>query len=209
MTQSQSSVPLWLLVSMWLILAALLGTSIWQRFQHPDLVAMRMPEAGHTESAGNMGQIGQLMEQVAKNPTDLEATIRLTENLMAIGQWESAENFAQKALSMTPADSQEIRPLYLLGLIHHNRGENEQAAELLEKTLEKDDNPSARYSLGILYLHYLKQRERGLEHLRKALASNRATPSLKAAITEELEKITPLLPKEDANALAHPLEDAN
>lgn len=192
-----------------LIFASFLFSSLWQRFMHPDLVIHRMADHNHPENSmpDNMEFIGRLMQMVSKNPQDLEATLKLSESLMAMGQWQSAENFAQKAMSLASGNPDETRPLYLLSLIHHNAGKNEQAAELLEKILEKEDNPAARYNLGILYIHYLKQPQKGQEQFRKALAHKGLAASLKAAITEELDKITKALPEEDAAARAHPLED--
>lgn len=128
------------------------------------------------------------MQEVAANPKDREKTISLVEALMAAGQWQGAENFAQKALALDDSSS-DGRPMYLLAIIHHNKGEHAQAAELLEKTLEKGENPSARYSLGILYLHFLKRPEQGIAELRKGLAIPNLPESLRAAMQEELDKV--------------------
>lgn len=203
-TRSQKA----LIIFMALILLTMLFSSLWQRFLHPDLIIHRIvdqPEAGMPEM-NNV--IGMLMQRVSKNPQDLEATLQLTENLMAIGQWQGAENFANKALALTSANPSEIRPLYLLSLIHHNRGEQEQAAELLEKVLEKQDNPSARYNLGILYAHYLNKPEKALEEFRLAAAQEGLSPGLKAAIEDELKKITTALPAKESTLTPRPIDEA-
>ncbi len=178
-----------------LLFFGILCASLWQRFQHPDLVIRRISDnAPNSRMEDNMGTIGQLMQQVAKNPEDLETVLHLVQSLMAIGQWEGAENFAQKALSLSSGNPSEIRPLYFLSLIHHNRGQHEQAAELLEKILKKTDNPSARYNLGILYIHYLNKPEMGMEQFKEALRQPDLPPGLKAALQEELDKISAALP---------------
>lgn len=173
---------------------AMLATSLWQRFAHPSLTinllagAQQQQRAPETPVAGNMEIIGRLMQEVAANPKDRDKTINLVEALMAAGQWQVAENFAQKALALDDPSSSDGRPMYLLAIIHHNKGEHAQAAELLEKTLEKGENPSARYSLGILYLHFLKRPEQGIAELRKGLAIPNLPESLRAAMQEELDK---------------------
>lgn len=200
--------PKTFIIFMGLLFILMLFSSLWQRLMHPDLVIHRV--AGHSPAQNAMGDnasaIGQLMQRVAQNPNDLKSTLMLVENLMAIGEWQSAENFAQKAISLSQANPKEIRPLYLLSFIHHNRGQHEQAAELLEKVLEKQDNPSARYNLGILYTHYLGHPEKGIEQFRKALTHEDIAAGLRAAIKGELDKISAALPRENARSLANPLE---
>lgn len=179
------------IIFMALGLLLVLFTSLAQRFSHPALTFHMLDNSpGQSrqtpEMPGNMETIGRLMQEVAANPQDKDKTINLAEALMQAGQWQVAENFAQKALALSGTD--DSRPLYLLAIIHHNKGEHAQAAELLEKTLEKSENPSARYSLGILYLHYLKKPEEGMKELRKGLAIPNIPNSLRSAMQEELDK---------------------
>lgn len=195
-----------LIVFMGLVFAGILCSSLWQRFLHPDLELSRLPAQPHSESAmgENMELVGQLMQKAAKNPQDLETNLKLVETLMAMGQWDGAENFAQKALELSSANPAEIRPLYYLSLIHHNRGQHEQAAELLEKLLEKNDDPSARYNLGILYAHYLNQPEKGMAQFQAGLEKDGLSPALKAALGEELDKIKKGLPQKAPDAAPAP-----
>lgn len=191
-----------LIFFMGLVFAGILCSSLWQRILHPNLELSRLPAQPRSESpmGENMGLVGQLMRQAAQNPQDLETNLKLVETLMAMGQWDGAENFAQKALGLSSANPAEIRPLYFLSLIHHNRGEHEQAAELLEKLLEKNDDPSARYNLGILYAHYLNQPEKGMAQFQAGLEKDGLSPSLKAALREELDKMKGALPKKTPDA---------
>ena len=48
-----------------------------------------------------------------------------------------------------------------------------------------------RYSLGVLYIYFLEDPKRGVEHLRAGLNDATASAELKAAIQQELEK-TPM-----------------
>lgn len=190
---------------------AMLCASLWQRFTKPGLIIHRFEQQRAASSpAGDMDIVGNLMRTVSKNPQDLQATLKLVEALMAMGQWDVAENFAQKALALNADHPRETRPLYLLALIHHNRKEHAQAAELLEKVLENDENPSARYSLGILYIHYLDNPEKGIKELRAGIKSGKASQALKAAMEDELAKIAAKLPSTGSGAgMGEPSSPAN
>lgn len=176
-----------------LCLLGMLGASLFQRFANPSLTVVRAPAANSNTQIG-MNEIGKLMEQTAANPRDQNLLLRLVEQLMAVGEWQSAENFAQRALALDPANEPNQRALYLLAVIHHNMGRHRESAELLEKLLAKAENPSARYSLGILYLHFLHDPEAGIAQIQKGLALPGLSPSLAAAMREELDKALPLLP---------------
>ena len=109
----------------------------------------------------------------------------------------AAETFAQRAITLDAGNS---KPLYLLGVIMHNQGRNKEAAEALEKVLAIKDEASVRYSLGVLYLYFLENPAKGIEHLTAGLQDPKASDELKAAITQELEKA----PQPDQNAKAAP-----
>ena len=180
--------PVLLIAFMFCCFAAMLGASLINRFASPGLVsrpAARAPEA----APGAMGAIGELMRMATANPGDKKILIRLAENLMALGEWRAAENFAQKAMAIGGKENPDARALYLYALIQHNLGRNDQAAELLEKLLEKEDNPSARYSLGILYAHYLKRPADGVREFQKGIENPAASQSLKDAMLGELDKL--------------------
>lgn len=183
---------LFVIVFLGLGLATILLVSLWWRFSNPSLTIHRFADSGVTMPPvmdSKMDGIGRLMAQAAQNPHDVPILLKLAESLMAIGQWESAENFVQKALTEPGENS---RATYLLAVIHHNRGHHAEAAELLEKLLARQENPSARYSLGILYIHYLNQPEKGRVQLERGLAAEGVPESLVQAMQEELGKLPPV-----------------
>lgn len=191
MTTRPDSRHLVVIVILGLCLLGMLGASLWHRVTNPSLTISHFRPASKgnpTPADSAMTAIGQLMEAVAKDPHDMQALLRLTESLMAVGQWQSAENFAQKALA---EPGENGRAMYLLAVIHHNKGQHKEAAELLEKLLEKENNPSARYSLAILYIHFLNQPEAGRRQLLQGLAADSASPGLVQAMQEELGKLPP------------------
>ena len=66
---------------------------------------------------------------------------------------------------------------------------NAEAAASLEKVVAAKEDPSVRYSLGILYAYYLEQPDKGLEQLQKALDNPNTPADLKKAVSEEVTKI--------------------
>lgn len=55
----------------------------------------------------------------------------------------------------------------MLGIIQHSQNRNAEAAASLEKVVAAREDPSVRYSLGILYAYYLEQPDKGLEQLQR------------------------------------------
>ncbi len=195
--RTTSSRALILLLALGLVV--MLATSLKERFESPGLTEQRRP--GPAAQAGRQDddaqQIGKLMRQIAENPNDSTAMIHLVEHLIGAQNWDAAETFAQRAITLDAANS---KPLYLLGVIMHNQGRNKEAAEALEKVLAIKDEASVRYSLGVLYLYFLENPAKGVEHLKAGLQDPKASDELKAAIMQELEKA----PQPDQNAKAAP-----
>ena len=165
----------------------MLCTSLKARFQNPHLTVAARPQQGMP--AGEAGEdaqtVGKLMRQVAENPQDLGALIHLIEHLVTAQNWDAAETFAQRAVTM---DVSNPKPLYLLGVIQHNQGRNKEAAESLERVVKIKDEASVRYSLGVLYIYFLEDPKRGVEHLRAGLKDTTASEELKVAMQQEIEK---------------------
>ncbi|MDO5484536.1 MAG: hypothetical protein Q4F27_06460 [Desulfovibrionaceae bacterium] len=144
-----------LVVVLALGLAAMLVTSLLEQTRHVSIQEVAStPDPGHSpeqhSDMGAMGNIGALMEQAGKNPDDPALLLRLAEALMHAQKWDAAAMFAGRAIALRPNDPQ---PLYLLGIVEHSRGKHRESADLLEKVLALQDDPSVLYSLGMQYLH--------------------------------------------------------
>ena len=175
-----------ILLFMALSFIVMLAVSLSQRLANPHLVVEAQQRGGMGQAQGGMSsEVGALMQKIAQNPTDYTSLVHLTEHLVTDQQWEAAESFARRAMVVAPGESQ---PLYLLGVILHNQSKNKEAAEALEQALTIKDEPSMRYSLGVLYIYYLNDAARGVKHLSAGLNAAEAPEALKKAIREELEK---------------------
>ena len=172
--------------------AGMTAVSLGQRIMRPELTVpsnIRQVNAGGSEApVGAMSEIGRLMQHIQQNPGDVPALIHLAEHFMEEKNWTAAENFSRKAVVAAPGNPQ---PLYLLGVILHNRGEHVEAAACLERVVGLRDEPSVRYSLGVLYVHFLQNPARGGQHLRVALAQPGLADDLARSIRAELEALGP------------------
>ena len=180
------------------------AVSLWQRIMQPDLLVpadTRQQRAGRDEApAGDMNDIARLMQQIKNNPGDVAAMIHLSEHFVEEKNWEAAENFLRRAVVAAPGNPQ---PLYLLGVVLHNRGNHAEAAVCLERVVSLRDEPSVRYSLGVLYLHYLQNPAGGVSHLRAALVQPGLPDDLAGLIRTELDAFAPQAASpQDADASA-------
>lgn len=173
-----------LMLALLACLLVMLGTTVWQRIRQPELVQ----QVAHTPARASQEEVsavGRLMEQVSRNPSDMDSLLSLVNALVKMENWDAAENFARRA---TELDGKDPRPLHLLGVIQHNTGRHADAARTLEAVIALRDEASVRYSLGILYIYYLNDKERGLAQLRAGLALPGISDSLKKHIQSELNK---------------------
>jgi tetratricopeptide (TPR) repeat protein len=182
--------------------AGMTVVSLGQRFMRPELVVpsnVRPMNAGRDEShTGDMNEIGQLMRKIQQNPGDVAAMVHLAEHFVDDKNWAAAENFLRKAVVAAPGDA---KPLYLLGVVLHNQGNHAEAASCLERVVGLRDEPSVRYSLGVLYVHFLEDPARGGEHLRTALAQPSVSDDLAKLIRAELDELAArVAPPKDADA---------
>ena len=166
------------------------AASLWQRIIRPELVVpSHIPQrsAGQDEArTGAMRELGELMQKLRQDPGDVATTIQLAERFVKEKNWPPAENFARRAVVAAPGNPQ---PLYLLGVILHNQGNHAEAAACLERVVSLRDEPSVRYSLGVLYARYLQNPERGGQHLRAALVQPGLPDGLAETIRAELEAL--------------------
>lgn len=174
-----------LVISLAIALVAMLAASLAERFTSTGLTVRHTHEPVAQAPAPATDEVGRLMQEVSKDPGNKGALVEIAERLMSMGSWDGAESFATRALALDPRDA---RTRYLLGVIRHNQGKHAEAAKLLEEALKDGESAPMRYSLGVLYLHYLNDPARGVEYLSRALHAPDADESLRQSIREELEK---------------------
>lgn len=191
MTDHQTQIPQALDANRKLFLAivgvallVMLGGSFLYRLSNPGLVVegrQQAPQAtsGPTENDG----VGMMMQRLQQNPADLEALLFLGEHFLGHDDWERAEAFLQRAVVAAPS---EPRPLYLLGISQYHRKEYAKAAESFERMLTLNDEPAARYNLGLLYRHYLGDASKAIVHLKAVVDAKDAPEELKKLAAEEL-----------------------
>ncbi|MBO4368891.1 MAG: hypothetical protein J5803_02145, partial [Desulfovibrio sp.] len=175
-----------------LFLALILFFLVKNRLMHPELTIETTPQSVHFQAnneviSKDMDEVAALMQMLKANPNDTSILLSLTDALMKLERWDAAEQFVRRALALEP---ENFTPNYLLGIILHQKNKPEEAALALEKALTIHDDAAARYSLGILYLYFIKDQNKGIDQLKKGLAIPDSNQELKAAITEELQKQT-------------------
>ena len=180
------------------------AASLWQRITRPELVVpSHIPQknAGQNEPRTDAMQgLGELMQKLQQDPGDVATMIQLAERFVKEKNWPPAENFARKAVVAAPGNPQS---LYLLGVILYNQGNHAEAAACLERVVSLRDEPSVRYSLGVLYARYLQEPERGAQHLRAALAQPGLPDGLIETIQAELDALASLAaPSKETDAAA-------
>ena len=194
-----------LVLALGLGLVVMLGASLLERFTTTGLTVRHTHEPAAQAQAPGTDEVGRLMQEVSRDPANKAALVEIAERLMGMGSWDGAESFATRALALDPRDG---RTRYLLGVIRHNQGKHAEAARLLEEALGDGESAPMRYSLGVLYLHYLDDPARGAEHLKKALDAPDADEGLRRSIREELEKAALSEKQDKAAAEKAPPKDA-
>lgn len=132
-----------------------------------------------------------LMQRIQVNPNDVNAFLELSKYFIELSDWNQAKNFALRAIEINP---NSLDPLYLLGIIQHNQGDHINAAKSFKKVLEKDTDPSAQYSLALLYLYYLGEKHKALQYLHAVLNNPKSPPEMLTAVDNIFNEIKEELP---------------
>ena len=174
-------------------LTLLLITTVAFRIMHPGMTDPR-PMPGNQQQTSMpaaqqdqlMAHIGELMQKVKDNPQDTTVMLELVNHFIEMQQWVPAEQFARRVTSLAP---QIPTGHYMLSVALHGLERNEEAAASLEQAVALDDSPTLRYSLGVLYAHYLNNKTKAAEHFRAGLAKADAMPQLRKDLESELAKV--------------------
>lgn len=171
-------------------LLAMLFVSFGERITNPNLVVGQ--RAGNdgtkakTDGGGMNAEIPGLMQKLNENPKDVATLVHLSEHLITDGEFEPAENFLRRALVEEP---DHAKGNYWLGVVLHSQDKNEEAVVALEKSILASDDPTVRRSLGLIYIYYLDDTKKGIEHLNAGLNNPKATAAVKKMLSEELVKV--------------------
>ncbi len=170
-------------------LVCMLAVSLIQRLAGEPLV-VQGSGSGMTQAedpmAAVMSEIGKHMEELKEKPQDFDLLVHTSDLLVQTQQWQAAESFLRRAIAI---DATKAQPHYLLGIALHNAEKHAEAAASLEKVVAINEDPSARYSLGVLYAYYLENTAGALEHWKKALENTNVAAELRAAIEDEIKKL--------------------
>jgi len=177
--------------------AAMLGAGGMYFMNHPALTvsmtersspeSMQETPSGTPSRAAFEAHLTALMQQLQKEPNNVPVMVSIAEHFLDDNEYAMAENFAGRALAIQP-DNPDA--LYFRGLARHNQGKNNEAAKDFEASLAKRDDPTIRYSLGILYAYFIKDTARGISELKKTLAMPGLPEDLAELTRSEIAKLS-------------------
>ncbi len=183
---------------------AMLVTSFTVRLSNNPNAPQTVQSAAQSKADALSEEIGRHMEELKSDPNNYATLVHTADLLIQTEQWAGAESFLRRAVAI---DSSKGHPYYLLGIALHSQNRNEEAAAALEKVASIDNDASARYSLAVLYMYFLNNAPKGLEHLEKALATPKLPTDLKASLEDERKKALEAIAKAKANTPAQKQEE--
>ena len=173
-------------------LVVMLGSACLYLTEHPSLTVHTPPAAGSQTTAGTaetasteVPPIMQLMQHLQHDPNDVDTLVKLADLFLHQDDPVRAENFALRAKEVAPNN---VDALYILAIARHQQERHAEAAAALEAALVIKDSADMRYSLGVLYIYFLNQPDKGRAVLEAALRAPGLSESLKAHIEAELAK---------------------
>lgn len=142
---------------------------------------------GEGEGGDSMRMITSLMAKLQENPNDVHTLHVLGEQFMRMQQWERAGQLLDRAMSVEPTNTDVLS---LSGIVDFNLSKFQSAAEKFEMILELEpDNLMAKYNLGILYGHFLEDKEKAREYLSAVAESSRVDEETRSQAAEELKNL--------------------
>ncbi|HIU18271.1 MAG TPA: hypothetical protein IAB01_07465 [Candidatus Avidesulfovibrio excrementigallinarum] len=174
-------------------LILMLGSACLYLTEHPSLVVHTSQTAGSQAASGSAAGVSadasspimQLMQHLQHDPNDVDTLVKLADLFLHQDDPVRAENFALRAKEVAPDN---VEALYLLAIARHQQQRHAEAAASLEAALAIKDSADMRYSLGVLYIYFLNQPDKGRAMLQAALTAPGLSESLKAHIQAELAK---------------------
>lgn len=173
-------------------LLLMLGSACLYLTERPSLTVHTPQAAAPQAATGNtMGAsaeaspIMQLMQHLQHDPNDVDTLVKLADLFLHQNDPVRAENFALRAREVAPDN---VDALYLLAIARHQQERHAEAAAALETALAIKDSADMRYSLGVLYIYFLNQPDKGRAMLEAALTAPGLSEALKTHIQTELAK---------------------
>lgn len=187
------------------VLVGLLAMFLWTfayRVDNPSLTqtprqkVQHSTEDGHDHTEeelaamngeGGMKMITALMQKLQENPNDVPTLITLGEQFMRMQQWERASQLLDRAMAAAPGNHQVLN---MKGIVDFNMQKYREAADKFEMILELDpDTVLAHYNLGILYGHFLEDKDKARANFEKVLASDKIDAETRKQAEEELKNL--------------------
>ena len=167
---------------------AMLACALWARFTQPSIVKRAQGEVQQAQAgtSADTSRISSLMAETAKNPGNVDALLELAQEFMSQGQPDAAAGFLDRAMS---ADAANPMPPYLLGYLRHQQGREQEACELMERSLAVRDQAAVRASLGMLYRYYAKDNAKAEAHWKRALELPDLEAEQRKTVEAELAKL--------------------
>ncbi|MDD6088167.1 MAG: tetratricopeptide repeat protein [Desulfovibrionaceae bacterium] len=152
-------------------------TPIFQTVQNQPGLSEDQMKISETQDPKNNNDSAQASSSRLSADAELNMLISMAKKMLAEQNWNYAEMYALKALVK---NAQSAEALYCLGISRYRMERYEEAALALEKTLQLQDDPAVRYSLGVLYLYYLGQATKGTNLLHSVVNDGEANDELKS-----------------------------
>ncbi|MCG8532835.1 MAG: hypothetical protein MI749_19560 [Desulfovibrionales bacterium] len=169
--------------------AVMLVTSAVYRSNNPSLTkfvqATISAPAAEELQANKAAHIAELMGKLRADPTNAAVLSEIAQFFMESGEYSQARKFIQRSIV---ADPDNARQFYLLGMVNFKLKSYRKAAEAFRTSLALQDDPAARYNLGILLKYYLEKPEEAAAQFTMIINSKTAGKSVKAAAQKELNK---------------------
>lgn len=165
---------------------AMLVTSGIYRTSNPSLtkfVQSRNDGSGEAKT-DNSAHIADLMGKLKTDPNNVKLIEEIAQHFMEDGEYSQARKFIQRGITAKPGNAHLF---YMLGMANFKLESYTKAAKAFETSLSLEDDPSARYNLGVLLKYYLDKPAEGKIQFQKILESG-AGSDLKAAAQKELDE---------------------
>ncbi len=162
-------------------------SSVWNRIQSPSIVIDT--HAGQQQQQDMMARVTSLMEEVERNPENVEALSELANAFMRLENWERAFTFWERVLDVEPNHEMALNQA---GFTLFQQGRYSQAAEYFQRLLEiNPENYHSHFNLAIIYKYHLDEQELAENHLERILELDPDHPELLDRVRQELESPAP------------------